>query len=96
MFKPLDIIASMHFSTAVNYSDISIYKYTYMHTQGRIQDFRKGRFYLSILNRRRRRFPGSETPKAPKAPRGRSVGRDALPTRLGDLGERRELSPRGT
>ena len=57
--------------------------------QGRIQDFRKGGVRLSILNRRRRRLLESE------APRGRCVGRGALPTRLGGLGERRELPQRG-
>ena len=60
--------------------------YTY---QGRIQDFRKGGVRLSILNRRLRRLLESE------APRGRGVGRGALPTRLGGLGERRELPQRG-
>ena len=63
-----------------------------MYMQGRIQDFRKGGVRLCILNKRLRRFPESE---APKAPRGRGVGRGALPTRLGGLGERRELPQRG-
>ena len=68
-------------------SCIKIYIY-----QGRIQDFRKEGVRLSILNRRQRRLPESE---APKAPRGRGVGRGALPTRLGGLGECRELPQRG-
>ena len=70
---------------------IYIYIYIYIY-QGRIQDFRKGGVRLSILNRRRRRLSENE---APKAPRGRGVGRGALPTRLEGLGERRELPQRG-
>ena len=50
-----------------------------------------------ILSRRRRRLPGSEMSKAPSRKRGaegtegRGVGRGALFTRLGSLGERCEL-----
>ena len=54
--------------------------YVYVYT-GADPGFRKGGVRLSILNRRRRRFPESE---------GRGVERGALPTRLEGLGERRE------
>ena len=66
--------------------------HVYIYIQGRIQDFRKGGVRLCVLNKRQRRFLESE---APSAPRGRGVGRGALLTRLGGLGERRELPQRG-